>query len=850
MIMQPKKLSGFTDPTETAAERRHRKVAREAAAEGFVLLKNEGVLPILKGSKVALLGGGAAKTVKGGTGSGDVNEREVVSVWQGFRNAGIAVTSESWLSDYEKRYAQARIQWRDSIFTKAKGNSDDLGFFNAVSNTPFRYPDGRPITPEDIGEAETVIYVISRIAGEACDRHDVAGDYLLTENEKADLSDICALCPKVVVLINAGAQIDMQDILCHKEVKGVVYIAQPGMEGGNAVADVLTGKVNFSGKLTDTWAKRYSDFPNAATFSYHSGSVEKEEYQEDIYVGYRYFDTFGVEQEYSFGFGLSYTTFEITCRSIASDGKSVSVTVSVKNTGTVSGKEVVQIYAACPQEKLQKEHRRLCAFAKTELLQPDHSQTLTVSFPMKGLASFWEEQSAWVMEKGLYGIFVGNSLENAAISCALRLEVDTVLEKTGSILPLREALNRKQRDGHTASAFEHTWHMEVENRSLPVVDIHPVPIEKRLASSSEAERRAKELTEKLTDEELISMCIGNVTRGQGSALGSAGVAVPGSAGETSNILEEKYKVPGITMADGPAGLRLIRKYHVDRTSGNVLDVDFLSALEGGFFAPVRNYDNADTYYQHCTSFPVGILLAQTWNPETLQTVGKAVAEELITFGVSWWLAPGMNIHRNPLCGRNFEYYSEDPVVAGVCAAAITQGVQSMPGVGTTIKHFACNNQEDNRMGSDSVISERALREIYLRGFEISVKTAQPMCIMTSYNLINGVHAANSRDLCTVVARQEWGFQGIIMTDWTTTMGGGSVAWKCVDAGNDLIMPGAATDFESIRTALQDGSLSAEKLKACVARMLKIVYQSSGYADAVSYGAQFDCKSYFKTRKPI
>lgn len=326
--------------------------------------------------------------------------------------------------------------------------------------------------------------------------------------------------------------------------------------------------------------------------------------------------------------------------------------------------------------------------------------------------------------------------------------------------------------------------------------------------------------------------------------------VPGAAGETSGILEETYDVPGISMADGPAGLRLIKKYDINTETGEVYDVGLLAALEGGYFNKNEVHEGADTYYQYCTAFPIGTLLAQSWNPELLEEVGQAVAVEMQEFGVAWWLAPGMNVHRNPLCGRNFEYYSEDPMLTGMTAAAITRGVQSVGGVGTTIKHFACNNQEDNRMGSNSILSERVLREIYLKGFEIAVKTAQPMAIMTSYNLVNGVHTPNSKDLCTIVVREEWDFQGIIMTDWTTTLPeGGSISWKCAKAGNDLIMPGFQGDVDSIQTALASGELTREDLKACVVRMLKVIYQTLGYEDSVAYGAQFkDMKPYVRVER--
>ena len=354
----------------------------------------------------------------------------------------------------------------------------------------------------------------------------------------------------------------------------------------------------------------------------------------------------------------------------------------------------------------------------------------------------------------------------------------------------------------------------------------PEPVKKQIRTESGYEKKARELVQKLTDEELTAMVIGEISKGQGQALGSAGSMVPGSAGETSGILKEKYGIPGVAMADGPAGLRLIRSYEVDKKTGNIYSEGILDALEGGFLASGEKHEDASVYYQYCTAIPVGTLLAQTWNTELLEKVGKAVAEEMQEFGISWWLAPGMNIHRNPLCGRNFEYYSEDPLVSGCMAAAITRGVQSVPGTGTTIKHFACNNQEDNRMGVDSVVSERALREIYLRGFEIAVRTAQPMAIMTSYNLVNGVHAANSRDLCTQAARKEWGFRGIIMTDWTTTEAhGGSTPWRCPWAGNDLIMPGSKNDGENILAALRDGSLSREELEECVIRLLTVIFQT-------------------------
>lgn len=831
--------SGTMDPSPSQRELKNRAIARKAAAEGIVLMKNEGVLPLEKGSKVALFGSGAGRTIKGGTGSGDVNEREVISICQGLINAGFEVTSRDWVESFEAIYKQSREDWKAEIFEAAKGHGP-LEFFQIYASHAYAMPSGRPISREDIGGAKTGIYVVSRIAGEAADRFDKEGDYYLTAHEKEDLDILTENCEDVIVILNVGAQIDLKEILKRPGVKAVLNLVQPGMEGGNALADVLAGDVTPCGKLTDTWAENYGDFPNAETFSHNNGNVNNEKYEEGIYVGYRYFDSFRVKPVYPFGYGLSYTTFEIIPGTVTVDESTVRAEVTVKNTGTAyAGKEVVQVYAACPQDGIPKEYKRLCAFAKTALLKPGESQILRLTFPVKELASFDEEKGAWVTEKGLYGIWAGNSSQDICLCGVLKAEATAVVESVKHICPLQENLEELVRPEEEVRALEAAWHQEAKEKGLIPVPFAPDEKKKDRIPANQAEKKADELVEKLTDEQLIAMVIGEVSKGQENALGAAGIMVPGAAGETSGALEEAWDVPGVSMADGPAGLRLIKKYDVNKETGQVYGKGLLGALEGGFFSEEEDHEDADTYYQYCTAIPVGTLLAQTWDVDLMEEVGRAVASEMQEFGVAWWLAPGMNIHRNPLCGRNFEYYSEDPLVSGMMAAAITRGVQSVPGVGTTIKHFACNNQEDNRMGSNSVLSERALREIYLKGFEIAVKTSQPMAIMTSYNLINGVHAANCKDICTVAAREEWDFQGIIMTDWTTTLEtGGSISWKCPEAGNDLIMPGFPGDITSIREALANGNLSRKDLKSCVKRMLKVVYQTLGYEDCESYCAQF------------
>lgn len=851
--------SGTKDSSPSEREKRNREIARKAAAEGMVLLKNEGILPLKAEAKVALFGGGAVSTIKGGTGSGDVNEREVVGIYQGFLDAGIVLTNQSWLEEYAEIYRKAREDWRQEILDQVAKDKDKK-FFQIYSTHVFRMPAGGPMEERQVAEADVAFYVISRTAGEDADRFLQPGDYYLTDAEKADLAYLDSHCENVAVILNTGGAIDLQDILGLSHLKGLISIVQPGMEGGHALADVLTGKVTPSGKLSDTWAKAYSDIPRAENYSHNNGNVQKEYYTEGMYVGYRYFDSFQKEVAFPFGFGLSYTDFSIQVQGvgITPEGEPY-VEAKVTNTGDVwSGKEVLQIYVSCPQTGLAKVHRKLCGFAKTGLLAPGESVQLKIVIPGKNLASFSEEQSAWIVEKGQYGLWAGNSSANREeehsleICGVLEVAEDTVIEEVKHILPLQEKLEELTCPEEIRLAQEKAWKAAAERKGLKPVSFLPQTVKAAAMAEADAEKAvgenetkraaaaaARELTAKLTEEQMISMVIGEISKGQGQALGSAGIMVPGAAGETSSCLEEQYGVPGVPMADGPAGIRLMKSYEVDRTTGGINNQGIFGAVEGGIFADHTKNENADTYYQYATAIPVGTLLAQTWNPALLEEVGQAVAVEMEEFGIGWWLAPGMNIHRNPLCGRNFEYFSEDPLLAGHMAAAITRGVQSRNGVGTTIKHFACNNQEDNRMGSDSIVSERTLREIYLRGFEIAVKTSQPMAIMTSYNLINGVHAANSRDLCTVAAREEWNFQGIIMTDWTTTTPrGGSSSWGCIAAGNDLIMPGYDGDIEDIKAALADGRLSKEELRACVERMLTVIFQTNAYQESVPYGARF------------
>ena len=842
---------GYVGTTSTVMSQREKDnaiLAREAAAEGFVLLKNEAqTLPLKPGTKIGLYGAGAVRTIKGGTGSGDVNNRYNVNIYDGLKNAGYEITSVEWLEGYDRRYLAARESWKAEIFRKLTEECNG-NFFEAYSTTPFSMPAGAVIDEAAAKEdgAEIAMYVLARIAGENADRRDEAGDYYITEEERAQIAALCEAYEKVILVVNTGGLIDLAFTDEFPNITAVLQFVQAGQEGGNALADVISGKVTPSGKLVDSWALDYMDYPNAAYFSHKSGDVYREEYREGIYVGYRYFDTFDVPVRYSFGYGLSYTEFDIKVtgisKQISVQGKPIlSVSVDVINTGAAySGKEVVQVYVSCPQGKLPKEFRRLAAFGKTKLLAPGETQSLTLSMDLYQLTSYSEEQAAWLLETGTYGIWVGNALSTAALCGTFVLDETKVLVQCEHICPLKESLEELQADKAKLEEKQTAWLRKAEERKLPKVQISAkeLPTETVVYEKLQDQYpgRTGEIVDQLSTEELIALATGDPAKDQGaSALGSAGQTVPGAAAETVTVAEKApYYVASIVLADGPAGLRLRSEYQV-REDGSIDGGDFLDGFENGYFAEPKE-SKGIVYHQYCTAIPVGTLLAQSWNLELMHTLGRMIAGEMNEFEVTLWLAPGMNIHRNPLCGRNFEYYSEDPLLAGSMAAAMTQGVQSIPGCGTTIKHFACNNQEDNRMGSDSILSERTLREIYLKGCETAIRSAQPMAMMTSYNLINGVHAANNYDICTKAARDEWGFAGAIMTDWTTTTdstAGECTAAGCMKAGNDMVMPGDMRDHASIRQALKDGTLDIRELKRCVYHTIKIILQSNQYEDVKS-----------------
>ncbi len=800
-------------------EKDHMALARRAAAEGFVLLRNEGVLP-LNTKKIALYGAGARKTVKGGTGSGKVQERHSVSIEEGLKKAGYQILTSPWLDRFDEHYQQLYTAWRQSREDAVKHVLNPMKTLVIVGQVPFTYPVSIPVEDQDVvAETDTAIFVIARQAGEGSDRSAVKGDWYLADVEYEGIKKVSQSYKNVIVVINAGGMLDLSFADEIPNIKSLIYYVQGGMQGGNAFADFVSGQVNPSGKLSATWAMKYEDYPNSATFSHNNGDTTHDNYTEGIYVGYRYFDSFKVKPRFPFGFGLSYTSFDLQAEKVAVEGRSIKLTVNAINTGSMPGREVVQVYVSAPFAE-GKEYQRLVAFQKTGLIFPGSNQHIDLSFDLTSCASYDEKGARYLLDKGAYVVRVGNSSRHTTVAATLDLDEDVNTEKCVNICPKKGDfidLAAPQRDEEDLASF---LHLKVNPSDIEVKanDYHQLPVH--------YDKRAKQIVDKLSLKELCKLVVG------AGVMGKRLVNVLGVAGSTTNDLYERHGIPNIPVSDGPAGLNVADKF-ILTARGNPKVLKIPAEYNFGFFARslkhmVGSEKDGVVHCMYATAWPVGTLLAQTWDPDLITEVGRAVGIEMEEFGVTLWLAPGMNIHRNPLCGRNFEYFSEDPLISGKLAAAITRGVQSSEGKGTTIKHFCCNNQEDNRSFSSSNLSERALREIYLKGFEIAVKESQPMALMSSYNLINGVYSPNCHDTLTKVLRQEWDFQGMVMTDWYSCGKGKGDATKCQGAGNDLVMPGSRRESKAICKAVKAGKVSFEDVRLSAYRIMTVILRNTAY----------------------
>ncbi|MBE6718773.1 MAG: beta-glucosidase [Ruminococcaceae bacterium] len=733
----------------------HIELSRKVAAEGMVLLENNGILPLKNNTTVALFGIGSIDYVKGGGGSGMVYCDYVRNLYEGFMQKKPKILVYEPLTKYYYDYAIPLLSEHggSKIFSEIEIPSELID--NAANNS------------------DVAIITIHRFSAENRDRFAEKGDFYLTDIEQKMVDDVTAAFDHSVVVLNIGGMIDVSWIKNNPKIDGAILGWQAGMEGGLAIADILCGDVNPSGKLTDTFAKDFSDYPSADTFNDSDDYVC---YYEDIYVGYRYFETIpnvADRVNYPFGYGLSYTDFEISKPLAKLIGNEIEVSVSVKNLGKFLGKEVVQIYFSAPQGVLGKSKISLAGFKKTKLLAPDESEKLIIRFDVSSMSSYDDtgklQMSAFVLEQGEYIFYAGNSCRNLK-EADFRYKVNEKYVVTDQ-LTQKCAPNKLPRRMISDGSFEDvpTYPIEQYDDVCPPKKTSNAPDSDKpfcLIDVANGKITLDEFLSQLTDDELIHLMSGISNRGVANTCGIGGI--------------DRLGIPPIMTADGPAGIRIAPNIGIATTA-----------------------------------WPCATLIACTWNPELAYEIGKAGGLEAKENGLAIWLTPALNIHRNPLCGRNFEYFSEDPLVSGMFAAAKVNGIQSV-NIAATAKHFACNNKEVNRKYSDSRVSERALREIYFRGFEICVRESQPWCVMSSYNLINQRRCCTEFEQIQSILRDEWGFKGMVMSDWWTPCD----QTYCVISGNDVHMP--IGDADVIKKSLEDGKLKREHLEQCAKRLLELI----------------------------
>lgn len=778
--------------------KKHIELSKEAAKEGMVLLKNEkNILPLAKGSRVALFGKASFDYVRGGGGSGEVTVSYARNLYEGFGLLKDRVSIFEELSEF----------YRDNVKAQYQAG---------------RVP-GMTIEPELPAEllkkarayTDTAIISICRFSGEGWDRKSIVdtenknlfiseeemakcsaeifedGDFCLTHAEQTMVNAVKTHFEKVIVVMNVGGMMDSSWFYDDNRIQSVLMAWQGGIEGGLAAAELLMGEGNPSGKLADTFAKKLEDYPSTVNFHESERFVD---YTEDIYVGYRYFETIPDAADrvnYPFGFGLSYTEFDLDPGAAYEENGRIYVPIMVTNIGKMAGKEVVQAYFGAPQGKLGKPAKQLAAFRKTRLLQTGESQSMILSWDIDSMASYDDtgkiKKSAWILEKGSYCFYVGVSVRDA-LELPYHFEVhgDTVVKQLSSKCAPTSLKQRLLADG-SYEELPVTAPVETDANELVPLTVAETD---GFAPAARAGRRyhlwldpsaqqrhflrevadgsitLDEFMGQLSDEDLANLLGGQPNTGVANTFG------------WGNLPE--YGVPNIMTADGPAGLRI--------------------APECGVCT---------------TAWPCATQLACSWNEELIEQVGEAGGAEVRENNIAVWLTPAVNIHRSPLCGRNFEYYSEDPFLTGKLAAAMVRGIQSNH-IGAAVKHFALNNKETNRKNSDSRASERAVREIYLKAFEIIIKEAEPWAVMSSYNIINGYRASENRELLEDILRGEWGFEGAVTTDWWTN----GEHYKEVKAGNDIKM---ATGFpERLLEALNKGILTRRDMEICAERILKLI----------------------------
>ena len=826
-----------------------KKIARKIAEESIVLLKNaDHILPLKEKKEITFFGRTQIGTLYSGNGSGGANIAGCGTILEECEKRGIK--PESLLKEfYEYKASAEQVTEEDEFDWTKVSEMVNSGIMYEIFGK-YKAPLDEYDVPETLifqaaEKTDTAIFVIGRNSGgEECDRH-LPEDYYLTRSEESLLKDICTHFANVVIVLNVNGLIDLSWMKKYASIKSLLFIGIPGEEGTSALAGILTGEINPSGKLAVTIAEHYEDYPSADHFSwdkehlenildYESYGLSSEEngstgftkspvtvYWEDIYTGYRYFDTFGKQVLYPFGYGLSYTAFAISDALVKKQNGGILVTADVKNIGEMSGKEVIQIYLSkvYPAEGVERPYQELKGFEKTSDLAPGEKEQVKIWIPWRELAVYDEERAAWVIESGDYLLKMGNSSRDTFVKGLICVEKTILAEQCTNCLNITECnngkiefLTQKENDAEMASVLNITeQNKDVSGQNIIFVtpeDVHDVQENRKCgketiskAETTVSEREKERNLAELSIKELAALCVGY---GPGTPF-----AAVGDRSDPSTIFDDEGKP--MTTNSHPTGYPgYVSPAIEEKGIKSVFYKDGPAGIGG-------------------VAWPTEMLIACSFDKKLWQMFGDAVGKECEEQQVNVWLAPAVNLHRNPLCGRNFEYFSEDPYLTGVCACEITKGVQNSRPVIVCPKHFAANEQETFRRGNagknvdavDSILTERALREQYLKPFEMLVKDAGIACIMTSFNKINGSFSGGSHDLCTHILREEWGFEGAVVTDWgdmdMVVDGADAVA-----AGNDIVMPGGPPVIRQILKGYEEGRVTREELEQAVRHLLIMI----------------------------
>ena len=798
-------------------EKKHLDVLSPYLGECTLFLKKDDSFPLEKPGTIAAYGVGVRNTIKGGTGSGEVYTKFFVNIEQGLKNRGFTITTNDWLDKYQEIRPTGQEEWIKLIKKEAK-SAHRLAPAYAMGTVK---PEPEYDLPLSF-DSDECIYVVSRISGEGADRRLIKGDMLLTDSEIRDILLLNQKYEKFMLVVNAGGFMDLSPVLA---VRNILVLSELGGETGNVLADILLGKVNPSGKLTSTWAK-LEDYPYPKDIN-----PDDTEYVEGVYVGYRYFDTFDKEPLFPFGFGLSYSEFKLSNYKVSNEKENIKIKVDVKNISYYPGKEVVQAYLTILSEDDLYIKQELVAFNKTKILEKNESQTLDLNFKLSTLARYDANRCVYFLPKGKYLVKVGNCSRNTENIAQIVLNEEIITKEAKNIFSDVKVNELKQQISQ--EELNKKYDLPVINLTKDDFELYK-PVIREVVIPKELDN--------LTNKQLATLNVGyhNEKPGLLSFIGEASDVAPGAAGQAPKLYKQLFNDP-VVLSDGPAGLRLCPSYYYDKKGrpvaiqANHIIVDvlrflpkFLSILAKPFMKDKKVPKGVEIHYQATTAIPIGTAIAQSFNLEFAKLCGDIVGEEMERLNIDIWLAPALNIHRHIRCGRNFEYYSEDPLVSGLFASALTKGVQAHQGKGVTIKHFACNNQETNRTVSNAMVSEKTLREIYLRGFEICINDANPMSVMSSYNCINGEHSSNNRKLINDFLFLENGYQGFVMTDWIVNAMYSKkdkypapIPHLIANSGTSLVMPGRKSDVKEIAKAIEKEEKLKEQIKINIARMQNV-----------------------------